>query len=87
MIGDRYSASGVAGLVVLVVIVVGTLLAPLLTPYEPLAMDYENQLLAPSFAHPFGTDLFGRDVFTRVLYGARMSLSVGVLASLLSASS
>jgi peptide/nickel transport system permease protein len=85
MIGDRYSASGVAGFVVLAVIVAGTLFAPLLTPYDPLAMDYENQLLAPSFAHPFGTDLFGRDVLARVLHGARISLSVGILASLLAA--
>jgi ABC-type dipeptide/oligopeptide/nickel transport system permease subunit len=61
------------------------LLAPWLTPYDPLAMDYENQLLAPSFAHPFGTDLFGRDVLSRVLHGARISLSVGLLAALLAA--
>jgi len=85
MIDNGYSASGVFGLIVLVVIVLSTLLAPFLTPYEPLAMDYENQLLAPSFAHPFGTDLFGRDVLTRVLHGARISLSVGILASLLAA--
>jgi ABC-type dipeptide/oligopeptide/nickel transport system permease subunit len=85
MIGNGTSASGVAGLIVLVVIVLSTLLAPFLTPYDPLVMDYENQLLAPSFAHPFGTDLFGRDVLTRVLHGARISLSVGILASLLAA--
>ncbi len=48
-------------------------------------MDAESQLLAPSLSHPFGTDLFGRDVLTRVLYGGRISLSVGVLAALLSA--
>jgi peptide/nickel transport system permease protein len=85
MIPGRYSATGVAGLIVLLVIVVSTVLAPLLTPYDPIAMDYENQLVAPSFAHPFGTDLFGRDVFTRVLHGARISLSVGILAALLAA--
>ncbi len=72
-------------MVVLVVIITGTALAPLVTPYDPLAMDYQNQLLAPSFSHPFGTDLFGRDVFSRVLFGARISLSVGILAALLAA--
>lgn len=85
MIGGRYSATGIAGLVVLVVIVLGTVLAPLVSPYEPLAMDYDNQLLPPSLAHPFGTDLFGRDVLTRVLHGARISLLVGILAALLAA--
>jgi ABC-type dipeptide/oligopeptide/nickel transport system permease subunit len=75
----------VISLVVLGVITFSTLLAPWLTPYDPLVMDYENQLLAPSFAHPFGTDLFGRDVLSRVLHGARISLSVGLLAALLAA--
>jgi peptide/nickel transport system permease protein len=82
---DRYSAAGVISLLVLVTIAASTLLAPWLTPYDPLAMDYENQLLGPSLSHPFGTDLFGRDVLARVLYGARISLSVGVMAALLAA--
>lgn len=85
MIRGHYSASGVVGLLLLVIIVTSMLLAPLLTPYDPLGMDDENQLLAPSLAHPFGTDLFGRDVLTRVLYGARISLSIGVLAASLAA--
>ncbi len=85
MIAARHSAAGVAGLVILVGIVIGMLFAPLLTPYDPLAMDTESQFLPPSLAHPFGTDLFGRDVLTRVLYGARISLSVGVLGALLAA--
>jgi len=85
VIPDRYSAAGVISLLVLVIIVLSTLLAPWLTPYDPLAMDYESQLLAPSRSHLLGTDLFGRDVLTRVLYGARTSLSVGVLAALLAA--
>ncbi len=72
-------------LLILVTIALSTLLAPWLTPYDPLDMDYENQLLGPSLSHPFGTDLFGRDVLARVLYGARISLSVGVMAALLAA--
>jgi peptide/nickel transport system permease protein len=85
MLSGRYSAASVISLLVLVIIAVSTLLAPWLTPYDPLAMDYENQLLGPSLSHPFGTDLFGRDVLTRVLHGARTSLSVGVLAAMLAA--
>jgi len=82
---SQYPSLGVLSLAVLAVIAAGTVLAPWLTPYDPLAMDYENQLLAPSLAHPFGTDLFGRDVFSRVLHGSRISLSVGLLAALLAA--
>jgi ABC-type dipeptide/oligopeptide/nickel transport system permease subunit len=85
MAHGRHPPIGVASLIVLAIIASSTLLAPWLTLYDPLAMDYENQLLAPSFAHPFGTDLFGRDVFSRVLHGARISLSVGLLAALLAA--
>jgi peptide/nickel transport system permease protein len=85
MAPGQYSAVGVIGAVVLAIMAVSMLLAPWLTPYDPIAMDPENQLLAPSLAHPLGTDLFGGDVLTRVLYGARISLSVGVLAALLAA--
>ena len=85
MVEARLSLSGAISLAILVLIALSMLLAPWLTPYDPLTMDYESQLLAPSGSHPFGTDLFGRDVLTRVLYGARISLSVGILAALLAA--
>lgn len=70
------------GLALVVVFVVVALAAPVVAPYGP----YERaggQLDAPSLAHPFGTDLLGRDVFSRVLYGAQISLQVGVVAVLL----
>lgn len=59
-------------------------LAPLLAPYDPAAIPdvMANRYLPPSWAHPFGTDEFGRDLFSRALYGARVSLSVGLLAML-----
>jgi len=56
------------------------LFAPLLTPYDPLAVDVSALLQSPSLAHPLGTDALGRDVFARVLYGARVSLWVGFIA-------
>ncbi len=65
--------------------IIGTLtligiLAPILTPYNPLAQDYGNVLLPPSAAHPFGTDNFGRDVLARVMYGTRIDLRIGLTA-------
>lgn len=59
------------------------LLAPLL-PLEPYAQDVTRQFQAPSAAHWFGTDELGRDVFSRVLYGARMSISAGLITVLVS---
>jgi peptide/nickel transport system permease protein len=56
------------------------LLAPWLAPYEPQAQEPRNALQAPSLEHPFGTDNFGRDVFSRVIHGTRIDLRVGVIA-------
>ncbi len=76
-----------AAVIVLLVMYLGALLAPLLAPYGPSQqMDIvalKNQ--PPTVAHPFGTDRFSRDVLTRVLYGARISLSVATLAVAVSA--
>jgi len=64
----------------LLALVVGlALLAPLLTPYGPLDQDLLNARQPPSWAHPFGTDNFGRDILTRLLYGARIDLMIGVV--------
>jgi len=68
---------GSLGLMLLVVIALG---APLLTAHDPLAMLLEDQLQPPSLAHWLGTDLFGRDVFTRLVYGGRISLRVGIVS-------
>jgi peptide/nickel transport system permease protein len=55
--------------------------APVLTPYLPDGIDLAGRRAAPSFGHLFGTDELGRDVFTRTLYGARISLVIGLLAA------
>lgn len=65
-----------AGLVVFLVIFLACIFAPLLTPYQPEEVDLRNMLLKPSLAHPFGTDKIGRDLFSRVLYGGRMSILI-----------
>jgi peptide/nickel transport system permease protein len=53
---------------------------PLIAPYDPLAMEMRDRLLPPSAAHLFGTDDFGRDILSRIIYGARISLQVGMIA-------
>ncbi len=81
----RKRSSRVA-LAVLGVIVVIALLAPLLAPYDPSAQPdiVRGKDLSPSLAHPFGTDPYSRDVLSRVLYGARLSLTIGILATVVS---
>ena len=74
------SRNFVIGGSILLVLIAGALLAPWLTAYDPLEQDPRNALQAPSFAHPFGTDNFGRDVFSRVLHGGRIDLRFGMIA-------
>jgi peptide/nickel transport system permease protein len=74
---NRFALAG--GLVVAALFLV-SFLAPLLTPYDPATINAYHVLLPPSPAHWMGTDELGRDVLTRVLYGARISLKVGFVA-------
>jgi peptide/nickel transport system permease protein len=68
-------------IVILVVIILSTVLAPILSPYDPLATEAGNKLQPPSSEHWMGTDDMGRDVFSRILYAGRVSLTVGFLAT------
>jgi peptide/nickel transport system permease protein len=72
------------GLAVMVTFLLAALLAPLLAPYPPLEQNILAGLKPPSAEHLFGTDKLGRDIFSRILYGARISLFVGVAVVLLS---
>lgn len=67
------------GIVVLSLIVLFSLFAPLLTPYSPTKINIAEKFQSPSFHHWFGTDEVGRDIFTRILYGARLSLGFSIL--------
>ncbi|MCU0944435.1 MAG: ABC transporter permease [Rubritepida sp.] len=71
-----------AGLVVVVLFIAAAILAPWIAPYDPLETSWSRIRQAPSWAHPFGTDENGRDVLSRVLFGARASLMAGVIAVL-----
>ncbi len=56
------------------------ILAPVISPYDPSAIDQDNLLMPPSRQHLLGTDSLGRDVLSRIIYGARISLSIGIIA-------
>lgn len=69
------------GLALIIIMILVGILAPVIAPYSPTGINPRNGNLAPSLQHLFGTDQFGRDVFTRVLYGARVSILIGVCSS------
>ena len=71
------------GMLIIAVITLSALAAPLLTPYEPNTQDLSIAAQAPSLGHPLGTDFYGRDLLTRLIYGARVSLGIGLCATLL----
>jgi peptide/nickel transport system permease protein len=72
-----------AGTVLVLVLVVLAALAPLIGPYDPFAQDLAGRLLPPSAAHVFGTDELGRDIATRIMFGARITLRIVVLIAVI----
>lgn len=73
---------GAVGLFLMLLMIVAAALADRIAPYDPTAISFKDLLAPPSADHLFGTDNFGRDVFSRVLFGARTALLVGFVASL-----
>ena len=80
----RDNKTAVISFFLIVIMILAAILAPLLTPYGENEMDLMHRLAAPSAEHLLGTDEGGRDVLTRLLYGARVSLLIGVSPALLS---
>jgi peptide/nickel transport system permease protein len=76
---------GAIGAVIILVMAIVGLGAPWLAPFDPLSTDYAAMIARPSFAHWLGTDAYGRDVLSRILYGSRTALIVGFGASLIGA--
>ena len=71
----------VVGLAIYLALVLVALFAPLLAPYDPAAQNLELRLQGPSLAHPFGLDSLGRDIFSRVVLGARQGTDLVLLES------
>jgi peptide/nickel transport system permease protein len=80
------SRAAMVGGIVLVLIVLTAFFAPMIAPEDPIQQNYTHVLLAPSSAHIFGTDQFGRDVLSRVVIGSRQSLAVAAIAIAIAAS-
>jgi peptide/nickel transport system permease protein len=81
----RQRPLGAVGAAIIVIMIAAAVLAGFVAPYDPLATDYTRMLQAPSSFHWFGTDSFGRDVFTRIIYGSRTALWIGFTSSFLGA--
>lgn len=80
----RSNRLAMAGLIIVVLIVLSAVFANFLSPYDYDKQSFSDRFLMPGAAHPFGTDNYGRDLFTRVLYGGRVSLLVSLLGLLIS---
>jgi peptide/nickel transport system permease protein len=77
----RQRPLGAAGALIILLMAMAALLTRAIAPYDPLKVDYTAMMHAPSASHWFGTDAFGRDVFSRVVYGSRTALWVGFSSS------
>ncbi|HMK55569.1 MAG TPA: ABC transporter permease [Dissulfurispiraceae bacterium] len=82
IIWRRFSKNSlsVAGLAIICIIAALAIAAPIVSPYDPFAIDVYNVISAPSAAHLLGTDELGRDILSRMIWGSRVSLSVGFVA-------
>ena len=75
----RHRAAQVGGFLIGLLVIAG-MLAPVIAPYSPSVIDMSNRLATPTLEHWFGTDQLGRDIFSRVLHGARISVLIGVIS-------
>ncbi|MFP9193342.1 ABC transporter permease [Natrialbaceae archaeon A-CW1-1] len=75
---SRFDLSARISIWIVGIIVLMSIFAPLLAPHDPNIQNYEQSLASPSFEHPLGTDLTGRDILSRLIYGGRISLMVGL---------
>ena len=71
--------------IIVTILILTAIFGPMLAPYDPNAIEMANRFASPSLQHPFGTDDFGRDILSRVMVGARVSLMVGIIAVSISA--
>ncbi len=74
----------VIGGAVVILIILSAVFAPLVSPHDPYAVDLDKQFIEPGREYPIGTDMYGRDVLSRIIYGARISLLVGLVPTIVS---
>jgi peptide/nickel transport system permease protein len=70
----------IIGIIIIAILSLVAIFAPVISPYDPAAIDGDSLLVAPSFKHLMGTDSLGRDLFSRIVFGARISLTIGLIA-------
>jgi peptide/nickel transport system permease protein len=80
----RRNKLAVAGLFILAALIIVSVIGPVVWPYKMESVDYNNLSSPPTFQHPIGTDTLGRDLFARLIYAGRISLSVGIFAVVVS---
>lgn len=80
----RKSRTAVFGIIIIILFALIALLAPYVAPYDPLEQNFIKSFRPPSREHLLGTDEFGRDIFSRIIYGARISLQIGFIAVFIS---
>jgi ABC-type dipeptide/oligopeptide/nickel transport system permease subunit len=76
----RRHRPAMAGVIILFLFLVASIFAPILAPYDPLKQMVEDRLQGPTLKHWLGTDEFGRDILSRILYGGRLSMTVGFIS-------
>ncbi len=72
--------TSLVGLVIIAILIIVAIAAPIIAPHDPIRQDIQNRLATPSLDHLFGQDVYGRDIFSRIIYGLRIALLVGVLS-------
>ena len=77
---------GAAGALIVLIMIIMALMAELIAPFDPELNSYENMLLSPNWTFMFGTDQFGRDIFSRIVFGARTALFVGFVSAIIGSS-
>jgi peptide/nickel transport system permease protein len=78
--GLKKNKAATVGLILIALLIVLALIGPTISPYNPLTPEPLNRLKGPSWDHPFGTDSLGRDILSRIIYGSRISIIIGLIA-------
>jgi peptide/nickel transport system permease protein len=78
--GLKKNKTATGGLILIALLIVLALIGPTISPYNPLTPEPLNRLKGPSWDHPFGTDSLGRDILSRIIYGSRISILIGLIA-------